>query len=123
MAVLGLRYHVDFSLVAVSGLLIAVASLIAERGLQGTWASAGAAHGLSSCSSPAVELRFSTCDAWAWLLHGMGDVSRPGIEPVFPALAGRFFTTEPPGKPLFKSLVNQNLEMLSLKAVVYFLEP
>ena len=53
----------------------------------------------------------------------MGDVSRPGIEPVFPTLAGRFFTTEPPGKPLFKSLVNQNLEMLSLKAVVYFLEP
>ena len=23
----------------------------------------------------------------------------PGIEPVFPALAGRFFTTEPSGKP------------------------
>ena len=26
---------------------------------------------------------------------------RPGIEPVFPALAGRLFTTEPPEKPLF----------------------
>ena len=26
--------------------------------------------------------------------------SNPGIEPVSPALAGRFFTTEPPGKPL-----------------------
>ena len=24
---------------------------------------------------------------------------RPGIKPVFPALAGRFFTIEPPGKP------------------------
>ena len=23
----------------------------------------------------------------------------PGIEPMFPALAGRFFTTEPPGEP------------------------
>ena len=28
-----------------------------------------------------------------------GDLPYPGIEPVSPALAGRFFTTEPPGKP------------------------
>ena len=31
-----------------------------------------------------------------------GDLSDPGIEPVslaFPALAGGFFSTEPPGKP------------------------
>ena len=28
-----------------------------------------------------------------------GDLPGPGIEPVSPALAGRFFTTEPPGKP------------------------
>ena len=28
-----------------------------------------------------------------------GDLSEPGIEPQSPALAGRFFTTEPPGKP------------------------
>ena len=32
-AVLGLRCHSGFSLVAVSGLLIAVASLVAEHGL------------------------------------------------------------------------------------------
>ena len=29
-----------------------------------------------------------------------GDLPVPGIEPVSPALAGRFFTTEPPSKPL-----------------------
>ena len=29
----------------------------------------------------------------------MWDLPRPGIEPVSPALAVRFFTTEPPGKP------------------------
>ena len=29
-----------------------------------------------------------------------GDLPDPGIEHVFPALAGRFFITEPPGKPL-----------------------
>ena len=27
-----------------------------------------------------------------------GDLPNPGIKPVFPALAGGFFTTEPPGK-------------------------
>ena len=29
-----------------------------------------------------------------------GDLPNPGIEPLSPALAGRFFTTEPPGKPI-----------------------
>ena len=29
----------------------------------------------------------------------MWDLPRPGFEPVFPALAGRFSTTAPPGKP------------------------
>ena len=28
-----------------------------------------------------------------------GESSNPGIEPESPALAGRFFTAEPPGKP------------------------
>ena len=32
-----------------------------------------------------------------------GDLSDPGIEPASPILAGRFFTTEPPGKPEVKS--------------------
>ena len=34
-----------YSLVVVRGLLVSVASLVAERGLQGTWASVGEAHG------------------------------------------------------------------------------
>ena len=29
-----------------------------------------------------------------------GDLPNPGIEHMSPALVGRFFTTEPPGKPL-----------------------
>ena len=29
----------------------------------------------------------------------MWDLPEPGIEPMSPALAGRFFTTESPGKP------------------------
>ena len=31
-----------------------------------------------------------------------GDLSKPGIEPASPALAGRFLTAEPPEKPLKK---------------------
>ena len=30
-----------------------------------------------------------------------GDLPDPGIKPASPALSGRFFTTEPPGKPEF----------------------
>ena len=43
----------------------------------------------------------SSCGVWAYLLHGMRALPGPGVEPVSPALAGRFFTTEPPGKPSF----------------------
>ena len=32
-------------------------------------------------------------------LPSPGDLPNPGIEPASPALAGGFFTTEPPGKP------------------------
>ena len=37
----------------------------------------------------------------------MWDLPRPGLEPVSPALTGRFSTTAPPGKPT---------EVLSLRA-------
>ena len=42
-----------YSLVAVCGLLIVVASLVAEHRLLGTRASTAAAHGLSSCGAHA----------------------------------------------------------------------
>ena len=35
----------------------------------------------------------------------MWDLPRSGIEPVSPTLAGKLFTTEPPGKPLRGLLV------------------
>ena len=43
--------------------------------------------------------RFSSCGSRAQLLRGMWDLPRPGLELVSPALAGRFSTTAPPGKP------------------------
>ena len=43
--------------------------------------------------------RLSSCGSRAQLLRGMWDPPRPGLEPVSPALTGRFSTTAPPGKP------------------------
>ena len=43
--------------------------------------------------------RLSSCGSRAQLLHGIWEFPRPGLEPVSPALAGRFSTTAPPGKP------------------------
>ena len=49
------------SLVAVHGLLIAVASFVMEPGLQGTQASVVEVPGLHSCSFQALEHRLSSC--------------------------------------------------------------
>ena len=59
---------------------------------------------LTIAASPVGEhklqtLRLSNCGSRAQLLCGMWDLPRPGFEPVSPALAGRFSTTAPPGKP------------------------
>ena len=43
--------------------------------------------------------RLSSCGSRAQLLRGTWDLPRPGLEPVSSALAGRFSTTAPPGKP------------------------
>ena len=48
--------------VAVRGLLMVVASLAVERGLQGTQASVVTARGLSSGGFWALEHRLSSCD-------------------------------------------------------------
>ena len=74
----------------------------------GTWTSVGAMRGLSSCGSWALERRLSSCAAWAQLLCGMWDHPRLGMEPMFPAWAGGFFTTEPPGKPFISFGFDRN---------------
>ena len=96
MAVLGLRFCARaFSscgkrgplFIAVRGPLTIAASPVAEHRLQ--------------------TRRLSTCGSRAQLLRGMWDLPRPGLESVSPALAGRFSTTAPPGKPhwcVFKAL-------------------
>ena len=47
-----------------------------------------------------LSLGFSTQEYWSGLpCLSPGDLSDPGIEPVSPVLAGRFFTAEPQGSP------------------------
>ena len=65
--------------ILVRGPFIVATSLVAEHRLQ--------------------TRRLSSCGSRAYLLRGMRDLPRPGLEPVSPALAGRLSTTAPPGKP------------------------
>ena len=56
-----------------------------------------------ACQAP-LTMGFPRQEYWSGLpFPSSGDLLDPGIEPMSPAsptLAGRFFTTEPPGKPL-----------------------
>ena len=68
---------------------------------RGAWASHWG--GFSCCGSWALDHKLNSCETWAYLLSGMWDLPRSGIEPMSPVLAGGFFTTEPTGKPLYLS--------------------
>ena len=76
--------------IAVRGLLIAVASLVAEHWFQ--------VHGVQQLWL--VGSRAQAQQLWhtGLVLHGTWDLPRPGLEPVCPELAGGFLTTAPPGK-------------------------
>ena len=57
--------------------------------------------GFLSCRAQALGLSsFRSRSALAYVLCGLWDLPRPGIKPLSPALAGRFPSTGPPGKPL-----------------------
>ena len=108
MAVLGLRFCARaFSscgkwgplFIAVRRPLIIAASLVAEHRLQ--------------------TRRLSNCGSRAQLLCGMWDLPRPGLEPVSPALAGRFSTTAPPGKPRITCFL---LKLLIIKGICIYFE-
>ena len=57
-------------------------------------------HGLQQLQLPGSRAQAQCCGSQAKLLLGTWDLPGPGIKPVSLALAGEFFTTEPPGKPL-----------------------
>ena len=56
------------------------------------------------CSPPGCSVHeISQARILEWVaISSSGGSSDSGIEPASPALAGEFFTTEPPGKPLSK---------------------
>ena len=55
-----------------------------------------------------LSMGFSKQECWSGLpFPSPGDLPDPGIEPVPPALAGGFFTTEPCGKPKLKIKVRK----------------
>ena len=60
----------------------------------GVQASVAEGPGLNSCNSCTSKHRLSSCGTQAQLLCSIWDLPRSKIEPVSPALAGRFFTTE-----------------------------
>ena len=61
----------------------------------------------SLVAEPRLQTRRpSNCGSRAQLLRGTWDLPRPGLEPVSPALAGRFSTTAPPGKPWWRILTS-----------------
>ena len=52
------------------------------------------------CQAP-LSMGFPSQEYWNGLLFpSPGDLPYLGTQPVSPALAGGFFTTEPPGKPM-----------------------
>ena len=71
-----------------------------------------AVHGAPTIAAPpAAEHRLQTrklsnCGSRAQPLRGMWDLPRPGLEPASPALAGRFSTTAPRGKPSIAFLIS-----------------
>ena len=64
-----------------------------------------------ACQAP-LSMVFPRQEYWSGLPFLFpGDLPNPGIEPRSPALSGRFFTTEPPGKPplyIFSSVQSQS---------------
>ena len=53
-----------------------------------------------TAKSQDLSVGFPRQEYWRGLpIPSPGDLPNPGMEPTSPALAGRFFTTELPGKP------------------------
>lgn len=65
-----------------------------------------------------VSMWVSSCGTWTQLLRGMLGFSLVlGIEPMFPALAGRFFTTRLPGKSVKSFTISCKADMLAVNSL------
>ena len=79
------------------------------------------AQGLRSCSFQATEHRVSSCAQGPSCSTVCGIFPDQGLNPMFPTLAGRFFTTESPVKPCFK-ILNKSLCKVMLQPFASFSE-
>ena len=81
-----------------------------------------------------LEHGLSSCVTWAYLVHGMWDLPRPGSQPMSPVLAGGFLSIVPPGKSFSRFLIREplrdfffyiveNYEFLRVAQNVTFLSP
>ena len=58
---------------------------------------------ITACQAP-LSIKFSRQEYWSGLpFPSPGDLPNPGIKPMLPVLAGKFFTTKPPRKPIMGS--------------------
>ena len=78
------------------------------------------------CQGP-LSMGFSGQGYWDELPFAPpGNLPNPGIEPESPALEGRFFTTEPPGKPKWKDysitlyIIQHDIQIMSPSNICVF---
>ena len=111
-------------------LLLRGLSLVAASRGYSSLRCAGSRHaGFSICGTwaqqlwlAALEHRLSSCGTQAQLLLSMWDLPGAGIKPVSPALAGRFLTTEPPGKsctPSSSSIIHNSQKVEATQVSIY----
>ena len=97
---------------------------VAEHTLQGSWVSAAAARA-PQLRLPGARAQAQSVRLMASSLHPMRDLPGPEIKPVSSALAGGFFTTEPPSEALKEHLKSSfrnkgKIKNSSCKALPYF---
>ena len=96
LAVLGLQGWAGFSLVVVSRGY----SLLEVGRFSLQWPLLLLSRGSRNVGFSSLACGLNSCGSRAWLLHGTWDLPGSRMEHVSFALAGRFFITEPPRKPL-----------------------
>ena len=77
-------------------------------------------EGFSSCGAQALEHRLNSCGAQPKLLCSIWDLPGSGIKPVSLALAGGFFITELPVKPLIATFENTKTTVQLLNDSHYY---
>ena len=77
--------------------------------------------GFRSCGTRSQQLWLPSSGAQAQQLFlGMWDLPRSGIKPLFLALRGGLFTTEPPGKPNISLLVTKGASLIHYSFIYLF---